>query len=87
MGAHGRDLSTMKNRQSMFMFGMRCVRCDHEIIAPHETELLDEKVIRHLWHCPSCKARFESFPPFPKDAKLVKEVMKSVDVFPLLNGT
>ena len=28
-----------------------------------------------------------SFPRFPKDAKLVKEVMKSVDVFPLLNGT
>jgi transcriptional regulator NrdR family protein len=77
----------MKNRQSMFMFGMRCVRCDHEIIAPHTTELLDDKIIRHLWHCPNCKARFESFPRFPKDAKLVKEVMKSVDVFPPLNGT
>ena len=66
----------------MFMFGMRCVRCDHEIIAPIEAELLDDKVIRHLWHCPCCKARFESFPRFPNDAKLVKEVMKSVDVFP-----
>jgi hypothetical protein len=77
----------MNDRRPMFMFGMRCVRCHHEIIAPHKTELLDDKVIRHLWHCPNCKARFESFPRFPKDAKLVKEVMKSVDVFPPLNGT
>jgi hypothetical protein len=53
----------------MFMFGMRCVRCDHEIIAPRDTELLDDRVIRHVWHCPSCKARFESFPRFPKGAK------------------
>ena len=29
----------------MFMFGMRCVRCNHEIIAPHKTELLDDEVI------------------------------------------
>jgi transcriptional regulator NrdR family protein len=72
----------MKNRHSMFMFGMRCVRCDHEIIAPIKTELLDDKVIRHLWQCPGCKARFESLPRFPKDAKLVKEVMKSFDIFP-----
>ena len=24
----------------MFMFGIRCVRCNHEIIAPHRTEFL-----------------------------------------------
>ena len=77
----------MNNRRSMFMFGMRCVRCEHEIIAPLKTELLDDKVIRHLWHCPSCKARFESFPRFPANAKSVKDVMFSVDVSPPLNGT
>jgi uncharacterized protein with PIN domain len=53
-GSYARDLSTMKNRQSMFMSGMRCVRCDHEIIAPRDDELLDDKIIRHLWHCPNC---------------------------------
>ena len=74
-------------RRSMFMFGMLCVRCHHEIIAPQETELADDKVIRHLWQCPNCKARFESFPRFPKNARLVKEVMMKVDVFPPLNGT
>ena len=69
----------------MFMFGMRCVRCDHEIIAPHRTELLDNEVIRHLWHCSCCKAVFESFARFPPDARSVKEVTMSVDVFPPLN--
>jgi len=68
----------MNNRRSMFMFGMRCVRCEHEIIAPRKTELLDDKVIRHLWHCLSCKARFVSFPRFPANAKSVKDVMFSV---------
>jgi hypothetical protein len=39
----------MKKRNSMFMFEMRCVRCENEIIAPHKTELLDNNAIRHLW--------------------------------------
>ena len=65
------------------MFGMRCVRCNHEIIAPHKSEFLDDDVIRHLWHCPCCKAMFESFPRFPKNAKSVREAMMTVDIFPL----
>jgi hypothetical protein len=77
----------MNDRPSMFMFGIQCVRCDHEIIAPRKAEFVDDQLIRHIWHCPCCKAVFESFPRFPKDAKLVKEVMKSVDVFPPLSGT
>src|SRR5262252_8179922 len=75
----------MRRRFPMFMFGMRCVRCNHEIIAPHKSELLDDEVIRHLWHCPCCKAMFESIPRFPANAKLVKEVMMSVEVFPPRN--
>ena len=77
----------MKKRPSMFMFGMRCVRCNHEIIAPHKSGLLDDDVIRHLWNCPCCKAMFESFPRFPANAKSVKEVAAEVEVFPPLNGT
>jgi hypothetical protein len=77
----------MKKPSSMFMFGMRCVRCDYEIIAPHKTELLDDNVIRHLWHCCRCKAYFESFPRFRAKARSVRELMASVDVFPPLSGT
>ena len=75
----------MKKRRSMFMFGIQCVRCNHEIIAPHKSEFLDDKVIRHVWHCPRCEARFESFPRFPAHARLVRDVMLRVDVLPLLN--
>jgi hypothetical protein len=71
----------------MFMFGIQCVRCSHEIIAPRKTEFLDDSVIRHVWHCPKCKARFESFPRFPADARSVREVMMKVDIFPPLTET
>ncbi len=77
----------MKKRRSMFMFGIQCVRCNHEIIAPHRTEFVDDKIIRHLWHCPCCKSLFESFPRFPVNARSVKDVMMSVDVYPPLNET
>jgi transcription elongation factor Elf1 len=77
----------MKKRRSMYMFGIQCVRCNHEIIAPHKSELLDDEVIRHLWHCPCCKAMFESFPRFPKNAKSVREVMMRVDILPPLTET
>ena len=30
----------MKKRR---MFGVHCARCDHEIIAPHRTEFLDDR--------------------------------------------
>ena len=53
----------MKKRR---MFGIHCVRCDYEIIAPFKTELVDDKLIRHVWDCPNCKVRFEFFPRFPK---------------------
>ena len=54
----------MKKRPSMFMFGIRCVRCDHEIIAPHKTEFLDDEVIRHLWHCPCLRPFLSPFHDF-----------------------
>jgi hypothetical protein len=47
---------------------------------------VDDQVIRHLWHCPRCEARFESFPRFPANAKSVREVAAQFDVFAPLNG-
>jgi hypothetical protein len=73
----------MKKRR---MFGIHCARCDYEIIAPHRTEFLDDGVIRHLWRCPRCKARFESSPKFPKVARSVSELTAHVDVSAPLNG-
>jgi hypothetical protein len=75
----------MKKRRSMFLFGICCVRCNHEIIAPHKTEFLDNEVIRHLWHCSRCDAQFESFPRFPKNGKSVREVAAQLDIFHALD--
>jgi hypothetical protein len=69
----------------MSMFGLSCVRCGNQLIAPEKSEYLDDRLIRHLWHCPKCSARFESFPRFPANAKSVKDVMTRMDIFPPLH--
>jgi hypothetical protein len=66
------------------LFGIYCVRCGNELLAPENTEYVDHQLIRHLWHCPKCHARFESFPRFPPDAKVVKDLVTKIDVFPPL---
>ncbi len=71
------------NRNSLF--GINCVGCGNELIAPSKTEYLDHTLIRHLWHCPKCRARFESFPRFPTNAKSVKDLVAHVDIFPPLH--
>ena len=65
------------------LFGIDCVQCGNELIAPERTEHLDRQVIRHFWRCPRCHARFEFFPRFPPDARSVKDLKHKVDVFHL----
>lgn len=69
------------------LFGIDCVQCGNELIAPERTEYLDHQLIRHGWHCPKCHARFESFPRFPPDATRVKDLVSKMDVFPGLRET
>ena len=66
------------------LFGINCVQCGNELIAPERTEYLDHQLIRHLWHCPKCHGRFESFPRFPPDAKVVKDLLSKMAIFPPL---
>jgi hypothetical protein len=68
------------------LFGIDCVQCGNELIAPERTEYLDHQLIRHLWHCPKCHGRFESFPRFPPDAKRVKDLTSKNDFSPPLPG-
>src|SRR5438445_378140 len=42
------------------LFGIDCLRYGNDLIAPENTEYLDYQLIRHVWHCPKCHARFES---------------------------
>jgi hypothetical protein len=59
-------MSTMlANRRSTF--GISCVRCHEELIAPDKSEYRAGTHIRHLWHCSNCSARFESIEQIPVD--------------------
>ena len=59
-------------------FGIGCVRCGEELIAPDKSEYRAGTHIRHLWHCPKCAARFESIEQIPVEA------MTADDIFPSL---
>jgi uncharacterized protein with PIN domain len=68
-------MSTMvPNRCSTF--GISCVRCNEELIAPDKSENRAGTHIRHLWHCPKCSDRFESIEQIPVEA------MTTDDIFP-----
>ena len=70
-------MSTMvPNRRPTF--GISCVRCGEELIAPDKSEYSAGTHIRHLWHCPKCSARFESIEQIPVEA------MTTDDIFPSL---
>ena len=47
----------LSNRRSKF--GMTCVQCSNELIAPKWSEYRNERQIRHLWHCWKCDFCFE----------------------------
>ena len=32
-------------------FGMTCVQCSNELIAPEWSEYRNERQIHHVWHC------------------------------------
>ena len=62
------------NRRSTF--GIICVQCHEELIAPDKSEYRAGTHIRHLWHCSNCSARFELIEQIPVEA------MTSDDIFP-----
>ena len=39
-------------------FGMKCVQCGDELIAPEKSDYRHEGDICHVWHCPKCCACF-----------------------------
>jgi hypothetical protein len=59
-------------------FGITCVQCHEELIAPDKSEYRAGTHIRHLWYCSSCSARFESIEQIPVEA------MTTDDIFPSL---
>jgi hypothetical protein len=62
------------NRRSTF--GISCVRCKDELIAPEKSEYRHGTHIRHLWYCSNCETSFESLESIPVEA------MTTDDIFP-----
>jgi hypothetical protein len=68
-------MATMvSNRRSTF--GINCVRCKDELIAPERSEYRHGTHIRHLWICSNCETSFESLESIPVEA------MTADDIFP-----
>ncbi len=53
-------------------FGMKCVQCGDELIAPERSEYRDEEDIRHVWYCPKCCASFGTPAPSLFDVSSMK---------------
>ena len=51
-------MSKGANRSSSF--GMKCVQCGTELIAPEGSEHWNERHVRHLWRCQKCNCCFET---------------------------
>jgi hypothetical protein len=61
-------------------FGVKCVRCTSELVAPEKSELHDGKYIRHAWLCPKCSDWFETLESLPVEAMTADDVVP----FPLV---
>jgi len=70
------------NRRSKF--GMMCVQCGNELIAPDWSEYRNERQVRHLWHCWECDFCFESVVSFAADTKSMKDIATGDAIFPSL---
>ena len=71
----------IKHRSS---FGMECVKCERELIAPEWTEYRNERQVHHVWHCCDCDRQFETIVSLPADNKSMKDIRTRADVFPSL---
>ena len=58
-------------------FGINCVRCKDELIAPEKSEYRDGTHIRHLWICPTCDTSFQSLESIPVEAMTTDDILPS----------
>jgi hypothetical protein len=72
----------LSNRRSKF--GMSCVQCSNELIAPERSEYRNERQVHHVWHCPKCNACFGSLVAFPADTKSMRDIKTGKVIFPSL---
>jgi hypothetical protein len=74
----GDRLGPVSNRQSSF--GMRCVQCGDELLAPEWSEYRNERQVHHVWRCWKCDCYFETF----ANIKSTEDIRTTGDMFPSL---
>jgi hypothetical protein len=72
----------LSNRLSKF--GMTCVQCRSDLIAPEWSEYRNERQISHLWRCWKCDFCFESLVSFPAITKSMKDIKTRDYIYPSL---
>jgi len=58
-------------------FGVNCVQCDNELIAPEKSEFWNERDIRNLWRCPKCACCFATIVETESDIIIADDVLPS----------
>jgi hypothetical protein len=76
-GLASRRLPCDDDAQSPLTFGINCVRCKDELIAPERSEYRLGTQIRHLWYCSNCEASFESLESIPAEALTTDDIFSS----------
>ena len=71
----GDKFGPVSKRQSSF--GMRCVQCGDELLAPEWSEYRNERQVHHVWSCWKCYCYFETF----ADVKPMEDVKTRDDIF------
>jgi hypothetical protein len=66
--------TAFKRRSS---FGIECVQCNGELIAPERSEYRKDSDIRHVWRCPKCDCRFEVISP--ADTRSIEDIMRRIE--------
>ena len=65
-------------------FGMTCVQCSNELIAPEWSEYWNERQVHQVWHCTNCRACLGSLAVFPAETKSMRDIKTGKIIFPPL---
>jgi hypothetical protein len=58
-------------------FGIDCIQCANDLIAPDRSKYRDERQVVHLWHCPKCDFCFEVITP--ADTRSIEDIMRRIE--------
>jgi hypothetical protein len=69
-------------------FGMKCVQCSNELIAPESSEFWSDGRAYYIWHCSKCSCCFRSLVLIHTNTKSIKDIRATEDIWrsPLLAG-